>query len=115
VRKSKYMLLSIALSTLVSISACGIDTPLPTRCRDVGVHVVDGDVISGTILQENVVEDTPAGRALVAQECWPLKNKIGCSIPVGYSSYVIWYIDHPAVRDHERCHALYEQPRHIKK
>ena len=96
------------LLPLLLLTGCGMDVPFPERCQRVGVAVADNDTITGTIITEHTgtVEK-------VSIECRsPFKPKYGCAIPINDGEYVLWYVDTPENRDHERCHALYEEPRH---
>ena len=73
--------------------------------------VGDQDTITGTILNENI-----ADLQTVRNHCQDslTQRKYGCTIAVSPGEYVIWFVDRPNVRDHERCHALYEEWEHIK-
>lgn len=74
-----------------------------------GVAVEDNDTITGQIIKENIAE-----QKVVQAKCQsPFTYKEGCALAVGSNSYIIWRIDDPVVRDHEKCHALYEEGRHI--
>lgn len=99
------------LLVLLILAGCdSFDTPLPERCRAVGVAVQDSDIITGSIVSENV-----ADLETVSIQCAsPFKPKSGCAIPVNDGEYVLWFIDDPAIRDHERCHSLYEERKHTK-
>jgi hypothetical protein len=99
------------LVLLLLLAGCDIDTPLPRHCVEVGVAVDDHARITGTIEEEhmgklddvrNVCQDTLT------------QDKYGCALAVAPGEYVLWYVDDPNIRDHERCHALYEEKKHVK-
>ena len=82
----------------------------PDHCKMLGVNVSDNDTITGRIIEENVINDVDTVRAKCMR---PFSDIKGCAIPVYESEYVLWYIDDARIRDHERCHALYEEKRHL--
>lgn len=91
------------------LTACS-GVPLPERCREVGVSLAGNDTVTGVIVEEHtgtLEEVSIACRS-------PFKPKYGCPIPVSEHEYDIWYVDIPEVRDHERCHALYEEWNHTE-
>lgn len=82
--------------------------PLPSRCHEVGVAVDANDTVTGVILEEHIGTVTE-----VSVQCHsPFKLLAGCAIAVAPGYYILWYIDRPEERDHERCHALFEEKRH---
>lgn len=81
----------------------------PERCRYLGVNVQDDDTVTGLIIEENVSDQ----RTVQARCKSPFQYREGCAIPVGPNEYIVWRIDDPKVRDHEKCHALYEERRHL--
>jgi len=94
------------LVLLLLLAGCDINTPLPNRCLIVGVAVDDDAKITGTIENEHAVL-----YEIVKKQCQkPFTNDdMGCALAVAPQTYVLWYVDDPDIRDHERCHALYEE------
>ena len=95
----------ILTTMLLALAGCDFDTPLPQRCDELGVAVGPDDQITGKIVAEHVADlDTVRARC----QDTLTKEKFGCAIPVNEGEYVLWYVDDPNIRDHERCHGLYE-------
>lgn len=92
---------------LLLLAGCS-DVPLPERCQAVGVAVAYDDTVTGRIVDENT-----GTLGQVSIQCGsPFKDKYGCAIPINEHDYILWYVDEPEERDHERCHALYEEKNH---
>ena len=73
-------------------------------CREVGVDVANGALITGQIVEMNVADAQKV--QAVCQS--PFAPKLGCTMPVAPHEYVIWVTDYPRVIVHEQCHALFE-------
>ena len=78
----------------------------PYECRTVGVDVPGGAQQTGTIVSEHT--GTPAEVKARCKKPFTNDDK-GCAIPVNEHQYILWYVNDPGARDHERCHALYER------
>lgn len=91
----------------------GSSIPSPSECQAAGVVVDNDDTVTGVIYEELQGEQT-----WVMARCQsPFKKKDGCTrvhniTDDGYGVYTIFYV-HDLARKHERCHALYEEWRHV--
>ena len=95
----------LALLLTIFLLGCDFDTPLPDRCTELGVNVPHGSAVTGKIISEHMADlDTVRVRCQDSLT----QEKYGCTIAVNVREYVLWYVDDSNVRDHERCHALYE-------
>ena len=97
------------LLVLLLLVGCS-ESMSPDHCRIVGVDVDDNDTVTGRIIEENVTD-----QATVTKQCRRPFQRVpegGCIVPIAPNEYIIWRIDDAKVRDHERCHALYEQRLH---
>lgn len=111
--------LSALLLTLVLVGCAEDYGPLtPLQCREVGVAVEDGDKPTGRIVdfrEVQTVEDA-------MRECQkPFQRVYGCTLALGFyaghdprGEYRIVYIPSKFVREHEECHAYYEEGRHVQ-
>lgn len=99
---------------LTSCATTGGSPDSPARCRDLGVDVKDSDTITGAIEQEHWTSDQMEIRKMCRVPFNP--DRRGCTLVVGLDGsrgiYDIWYMDDYS-RRHERCHALYEEWRHV--
>lgn len=87
---------------ILLLTACAPITP--SMCREVGVYVPRGAIMTGHIEKMNV-----ADAQKVRAHCQsPFTEKQGCALAVYPGEYVIWAIDDARVIVHEECHALYE-------
>lgn len=97
---------SVLLAFMVSTAA----PPTPTECRSLNVAVADTDSITGSVIEQNVV-DIKMVRIMCHR---PYEGECeGCLLAAGPHEYIIWASDAEALA-HERCHALYEEPRHVE-
>jgi len=97
---------------VIFLVGCDLNVPLPSRCQKVGVNVPDGAKITGKIDHE-AVKGLNEVRILCQDRL--TQEKYGCAVAVNEGEYVLYYIAHrPDIRDHERCHALYEVFGHKK-
>lgn len=96
------------LFILLLLTSCS-DTLSPDHCRSLGVDVANNATQTGIIVEEHKADINT-----VKAKCRrPFSYIEGCAVPVAEHEYVLWYIDDAKVRDHERCHALYEEKKHI--
>lgn len=110
------ILISLVISLL---AACGdMGPPDPSQCREADVHVYDDDVITGTIVESIRVTEMEEVRRLCMRPFAP--EVYGCTIALGTAQYRIVWMPvkfglgwHETAEVHEKCHALYEEWRHV--
>lgn len=86
-----------------------VRVPSPTECWNLGVKVSTDAVVTGIILEAKVVD-----AAGIRQYCMEstIGTTIGCTMKYGPHRYKIYYYNEVWVKNHEACHAYYEQPHH---
>jgi len=116
----KQVLASILV--LMFILSCDFDKPpkplSPFQCRVTGVAVQDGDTVSGTIIE--AVSYTTIAEVQAACQS-PFEYKAGCTIALSDKTYKVVYIRtfagssplYNTPKNHEYCHAYYEEWEHI--
>ena len=92
---------------LLLLTACA--TP-QERCYQYGVQVEPGAPVTGSIIEER----QGTAEQVKARCGKPFDTCYGCAIALAPGRYRIWYTDDYS-REHERCHALYEENHHTER
>jgi hypothetical protein len=110
----------LGLGILVTVASCDDSEPLtPFQCRVTGVAVEDGDTVTGTIVEELYYADGLQSRAACFKPFQ--KDNFGCVIALNEGEYRVVYTSsshfrrtpYVNARNHERCHAYYEEWKHL--
>ena len=86
-----------------------IRIPSPDECWSLGVKISRDAVVTGQIMVARVVD-----RESIQKYCMESKNFtiLGCTMNYGPHRYKIYYFNEVWIKNHEACHAFYEQPKH---
>lgn len=115
------MKILIACITLLLLIACteAVQPLTPFQCRVTGVAVEDGDTVTGFVSKEMHLRTTQEVRATCMA---PFAVDIfGCAIAINTHEYIVVHksswnnraIRYLTDKNHEYCHAFYEEGRHM--
>ena len=86
-----------------------IRIPSPKECRTLGVKVSNDAIVTGEIVEASVVDEEGIKMYCMESE---IGTTIGCTMKYGPHKYKIYYTNEVWVKNHEACHAAYEQADH---
>ena len=89
--------------------ATSVRVPSPDECWALGVKTNRDAVVTGTIVEARVVD-----AAGIQKYCMESKvgTTIGCTMKYAPHTYKIYYYNEVWVKNHEACHAYYEEADH---